>query len=128
MFNELSNAGGGRSYSQSREASRRNLTARGKLQLLTSLTNLKMSKLCISFLALVLLLSGCGKKNAGPPQMPPRPVTVAKAETRDVPIYLDEVGNCAAYETVTIQPQVSGPITAIHFTDGQEVKKEDMLF
>ena len=46
----------------------------------------------------------------------------------DVPFYLDEIGNCTAYETVVIQPQVSGPVTEIHFTDGQEVKKGDLLF
>src|SRR5438094_380226 len=83
----------------------------------------------LSFLALTaLLLLGCGKKNAGPPQRPVRPVTVAKAETRDVPIYLDEIGNTTAYQTVSIQPQVSGPIAEIHFTDGADVKKDDLLF
>src|SRR5438094_7739946 len=83
----------------------------------------------LSFLALTaLLLLGCGKKNAGPPQRPVRPVTVAKAETRDVPIYLDEIGNCAPYQTVAVQPQVSGPIAEIHFADGAEVKKGDLLF
>ncbi len=74
-----------------------------------------------------ILCAGCSKKQAAPPKMA-RPVTAAKAETRDVPIYLDEIGNCTAYETVTIQPQVTGPITDIHFKDGQEVKKGDLLF
>src|SRR2546430_17267382 len=78
-------------------------------------------------LAALALLPGC-KKNAGPPQMPPRPVIAAAAETRDVPMYLDEIGNCTAYETVTIQPQVTGPITEIHFADGAEVKKCYPLF
>src|SRR5581483_3933676 len=79
------------------------------------------------FLALTLLLAGCGKKQVGSPPMV-RPVTVAKAATRDVPIYLDEIGNCTAYETVNVQPQVTGPIVEIHFDDGQEVKKGDPLF
>ena len=79
-------------------------------------------------LLLALALSSCGKKNAGPPPKPVRPVTAATAESRDVPVYLEEIGNCSAFETVVIQPQVSGPIIGIHFTDGMEVKKDDLLF
>lgn len=78
--------------------------------------------------ALALCLPACGVKKAGPPPKPVRPVTAARAIEKDVPIYLDEIGNCTAYETVTIQPQVSGPIVGIHFTDGAELKKGDLLF
>ena len=48
-------------------------------------------------------------------QPPARPVLVAKVISKDVPIYLDEIGTCAAYETVQIQAQVSGQIIARHF-------------
>lgn len=75
---------------------------------------------------LVISLASCQKQAAVPP--PPKTVTVAVAEKRDVPFYLDEIGNCTAFQTVTIQPQVSGPITEILFTDGQELKEGDPLF
>src|SRR5437899_173001 len=61
-------------------------------------------------------------------QPPTRPVAVAKAATKDVPVYLDEIGTCAAYETVQVQAQVSGKILARHFQDGADVKKGDPLF
>jgi len=61
-------------------------------------------------------------------QPPARPVTVAKAVTKDVPIYLDEIGTCAAYETVQVQAQVSGKIIERQFQDGSDVKKGDPLF
>src|ERR1041384_7029556 len=61
-------------------------------------------------------------------QPPPRPATVAKVVTKDVPLYLDEIGTCAAYETVQVQAQVYGVISARHFQDGSEVKKGDLLF
>jgi RND family efflux transporter, MFP subunit len=61
-------------------------------------------------------------------QPPPRPVAVAKAITKDVPLYLDEIGTCAAYETVQVPAQVSGVIIGRHFQDGSEVKKGDLLF
>ena len=61
-------------------------------------------------------------------QPPVRPVLVAKVITKDVPVYLDEIGTCAAYETVQVQAQVSGQITARHFQDGADVKQGDLLF
>src|SRR5438874_1261023 len=61
-------------------------------------------------------------------QPAPRPASVAKAITKDVPIYLDEIGTCAAYETVQVQAQVSGKIIERLFQDGSDVKKEDPLF
>jgi len=70
-----------------------------------------------------------GKRNAGKANQPPvRPVFVAKVVTKDVPVYLDEIGACAAYETVQIQAQVSGQILERHFQDGADVKKGDLLF
>jgi multidrug efflux system membrane fusion protein len=57
-----------------------------------------------------------------------RPATVAKVITKDVPLYLDEIGTCAAYETVQVQAQVGGVIIARHFQDGSDVKKGDSLF
>jgi multidrug efflux system membrane fusion protein len=61
-------------------------------------------------------------------ETPSRPVTVAKVVAKDVPLYLDEIGTCAAYETVQVQAQVSGKIIARHFQDGSDVKKGDLLF
>jgi membrane fusion protein, multidrug efflux system len=61
-------------------------------------------------------------------QPPARPVSVIKAIAKDVPVYLDEIGTCAAYETVQVQAQVSGVIISRHFQDGSEVKKGDPLF
>src|SRR3954466_9432506 len=58
----------------------------------------------------------------------PRPVTTAKVITQDVPLYLDEIGSTAAYETVQIQAQVSGEIVSREFKDGADVKKGDLLF
>jgi membrane fusion protein, multidrug efflux system len=61
-------------------------------------------------------------------QPPSRPVLVAKVITKDVPLYLDEIGTCGAYETVQVQAQVSGQIMARHFQDGADVKQGDLLF
>jgi membrane fusion protein, multidrug efflux system len=76
-----------------------------------------------------LLLTGCTNKAAQQGfARPPAPVTVAAAVMQDVPTYLDAIGKTVAREVVSIQPQVSGRITKIHFTDGANVKKGDLLF
>lgn len=68
------------------------------------------------------------KNGAAAAQPRPRPVNVAKVLTKDVPLYLDEIGTCAAYETVQVQAQVVGKIMQRHFQDGSDVKKGDLLF
>jgi len=80
--------------------------------------------LCI----LSLLLSACAKKEQAAFERPPSPVTVATAVAGEVPLYLDEVGHTVAREVVTVQPQVSGKITELHFADGADLKKGAELF
>jgi multidrug efflux system membrane fusion protein len=83
--------------------------------------------------AILVLFSGwrfyVQKKNAAKANQPPvRPVLVTKVVSKDVPVYLDEIGTCAAYETVQVQAQVTGVITSRNFQDGSDVKKGDLLF
>src|SRR3970282_225425 len=76
----------------------------------------------------VLMLAGCRQEAPLAFERPPAPVSVVAAVTQDVPVYLDEIGKCAAREVVTVQPQVSGRITEIHFADGADVRTGDPLF
>src|SRR5436853_7766466 len=76
-----------------------------------------------------LVFVGCTNKAAQQGfDRPPAPVSVAAAVTQDVPTYLDAIGKTVAREVVSIQPQVSGRILKIHFTDGANVRKGDLLF
>ncbi|HEV3410673.1 MAG TPA: efflux RND transporter periplasmic adaptor subunit, partial [Chthoniobacterales bacterium] len=52
----------------------------------------------------------------------------AKVIQQDVPLYLEEIGTTAAYETVQVKAQVSGQIIAREVEDGADVKKGDLLF
>jgi multidrug efflux system membrane fusion protein len=78
--------------------------------------------------ALLALATGCPKPEPPPSAPPPARIVAAAATAEDVPLYLDEIGRCVARERVSIQPQVSGRITAINFTDGADVKTGDLLF
>ena len=68
------------------------------------------------------LFLACGKKTETAFERPPAPVAVVQAVSQDVPVYIDAVGKISAREVVSIQPQVSGRITQIHFVDGADVK------
>ena len=83
---------------------------------------------CLAGLTAVFF-TGCTNKAAQQGfDRPPAPVSVAAAITQDVPTYLDAIGKTVAREVVSIQPQVSGRIVKIHFTDGANVKKGEVLF
>jgi multidrug efflux system membrane fusion protein len=82
----------------------------------------------LSAVAAAGLLAGCRDKTQPSFERPPAPVTVAAAVAENVPVYIDAVGKVTAREVVSIQPQVSGRITKIHFTDGADVKVGDLLF
>src|SRR6516225_11471131 len=55
------------------------------------------------------------------------PVSVAVAARQDVPIYLSGLGTVAASFTVGIHSQVDGKLQEVLFTEGQHVKKGDVL-
>src|SRR2546422_1142313 len=75
------------------------------------------------------VFTGCTNKAAQQGfERPPAPVSVTEAVMQDVPNYIDAIGKTVAREVVSIQPQVSGRILKIHFTDGSNVKKGDLLF
>ncbi len=85
------------------------------------------SGLLISILAVSLLI-GCRSrevKSAGPP--PPVPVTVAVASEESVPEEIHAIGSVEPSATVQIKSQIAGELTAVHFTEGGNVKKGDLL-
>jgi multidrug efflux pump subunit AcrA (membrane-fusion protein) len=59
---------------------------------------------------------------------PPPTVTVAKPVVREMREWRDFTGQFAAPESVEIRARVSGYLESINFTDGQLVKKGDLLF
>lgn len=60
-------------------------------------------------------------------QAPAIPVTVAVAEKRSVPIFLDALGTVSASNTVSIRSQITGTLQSVNFTEGQEVHQGDTL-
>lgn len=78
--------------------------------------------------ALCATLAGCSNQAQQNFERPPAPVVVSTAVSQDVSNYMDALGKIVAREVVSIQPQVSGRITKIHFTDGANVRRGQLLF
>lgn len=55
------------------------------------------------------------------------PVTAIKVAQRDVPIYLDGLGNVVAYNTVAVRSQVDGRLAQVFFREGQPVRRGELL-
>ena len=83
--------------------------------------------LVVGNLCLAVLLSGCSQQQAAPPP-PAAPVSVAKVEQKAVPLELRVIGAVEAYSTVEVKAQVDGELTEVHFTEGQDVRKGQLLF
>ena len=89
--------------------------------------------LAAALLASLLGVAGCSESPAGgaqtrPAPAPAVPVGAATAEQRLVPIQVTTVGNVQAYTTVGVKSQVAGQIQQVHFTEGHEVKRGELLF
>jgi membrane fusion protein, multidrug efflux system len=57
----------------------------------------------------------------------PVPVVVADAQLKDVPIYLEGIGNATPLATVTVKTQVDGRLEKVLFIEGQSVKRGELL-
>src|SRR5665213_161514 len=57
----------------------------------------------------------------------PLAVGVAKVSTGDVPITINALGTVTPLATVTVHPQINGPLVKIAFTEGQIVKAGELL-
>ncbi len=91
----------------------------------------------VSITITLLILGGLGyiawtslrQKQAANRARPDLPVPVLAATPRiqDVPVYLDGVGAVRALNNVLVRSQVDGKLTVVNFTEGQDVKKGDVL-
>jgi membrane fusion protein, multidrug efflux system len=81
-------------------------------------------------LAVLALLGGCSKQEhaAASAPAPAVPVTVATVEQKDIPVTIRAIGNVEPIEKVEIKSQIAGQVMNVHFKEGQDVRKGDLLF
>jgi multidrug efflux system membrane fusion protein len=89
-----------------------------------------------------LLLTGCsgesggsggpagigGRGQSGSPKQPLALVSTVVAAEKSVPIDVSVTGNVEPYTAIRVKSLVSGQLIKVHFQEGQDVKKGDLLF
>ena len=69
---------------------------------------------------------GCGKKEAPPP--PPTDVKVASVLQKDVPIYVEAIGQTRGSTEIEVRARVEGFVQTIDFKEGNPVRKGQVLY
>ncbi len=79
-------------------------------------------------LATSVALFGCGEEKKQGAAPPPPKVSVVEVIEKDVPIYMQLVGQTRGYQDIVIRARVEGFVEAIHFKEGTEVEKGTLLY
>jgi membrane fusion protein, multidrug efflux system len=85
------------------------------------------SKAILIAITSLILCTACAAKKEQPKAKLPVPVKVALALQKDVPIQVKAIGNIEAFTSVAIKSQVSGQIARVHFQEGSDVRRGDLL-
>ena len=81
------------------------------------------------FPLLAFLIIGIGACNkAEPPAPPPLKVAIMEVQPRDIPIYLDMVGQTRGSISIPIRARVDGVLEEMHFLEGRSVTKDQLLY
>jgi len=88
---------------------------------------MKTPRRILGLLLLIIFASACSNGKAKDP-VAPLPVIVGVATKKPIPVELRAIGNVQAYSTITVKSLVGGELAQVHFTEGQDVKKGDLLF
>lgn len=75
-----------------------------------------------------VMSASCRKQEAKPAGPPPVPVTAALAGKQDVPVQISAIGTVEPSSTVAVRAQVGGTLTRVHFAEGKDVRRGDLLF
>jgi multidrug efflux system membrane fusion protein len=80
-------------------------------------------------LGILLTLLACSSESRVEPKPPAAvPVTVGSVTQKSIPLQVRAIGNVEAYAVVSVKSQVGGELAQVHFREGQNVKKGDLLF
>jgi RND family efflux transporter MFP subunit len=97
---------------------------------LSTLPNARVARVAAVSMLLGLGLAACepGQSQTAKAPPPPPQVTVATPVAKTVVDQDEYVGRFVAVDAIEVRARVSGYLEAIHFKDGQMVKKGDALF
>lgn len=76
----------------------------------------------------MIITAGCNRVEKKPEPPPPMSVMFVIPTTEEVTEFEEFTGRTAATEVVELRSRVSGYLNSVHFEDGVQVKKGDVLF
>ena len=76
----------------------------------------------------LLVLAACSQEKNAPPPPPPPEVSVVETRAQDVPLYLEFVGQTSGIKDIAIRARVEGFLEGLHFQEGAQVNKGDLLY
>ena len=95
------------------------------------LASMRLPTLALGIAALLLSASAMAEDAAAPapaaPPSPAIPVLVTKVLRKDMPVVIRSLGTVQAYYSVLLRTQVDGRLIQVPVTEGQDVKKGDLL-
>ena len=89
-----------------------------------------LSSACIALTA-AIVFTACSRGPATSSAAfapPPEAVRAISAEAADVPLEIAAVGNVEAISTVEVKARITAPVLRVHFSEGQDVRRGDLLF
>jgi len=93
--------------------------------------NRKLMRLLAAFAAVVIsavFMPACSKPQPQQMQKPAVPAVIGSVTQKTVPVQIEAIGNAESFSTVAIKAQINGELRRVHFREGQDVKKGDLLF
>ncbi len=90
------------------------------------------SRRAVASVAAAILLAalgaGCKKEEPPPPPPPPPVVRVATVLQKDVPVYLEAIGQTRGAEEIEVRARVEGFLESVNFQEGSLVRQGQLLY
>lgn len=94
----------------------------------TSVSITAVVALCCGITVSFVSCSRGGLKGGSPDAVPAVAVRAVSATSSDVPLEIAAIGNVEAISSVDVKSRVTAPVLAVHFSEGQDIGKDDPLF
>ena len=77
---------------------------------------------------LPLVFGACSEQKAEKAPPPPPEISIVETKAQDVPLYLEFVGEVSGLKDIAIRARVEGFLEGVHFQEGAEIQKGDLLY
>ncbi len=92
---------------------------------------MKNKKVTIIIIVIVLIVAAyfvLSEKKQPPPVEQVVPVLAGRAVQKTMPVIIEAIGSVEAYNSITVYSRVVGQLQKIHFKEGQDIRKGDLMF